>query len=59
MDSNSILHASIGVTVEYTQGSKVSTLYKQQHINSTIATLSDDTINMQQENMACKYMKLK
>jgi len=32
--SSNILHASIGVTVEYTQGTKVSNLYKQQCTNS-------------------------
>ena len=55
MTSN-ILHASIGVTVEYTQSNKVSTLYKQQLINSMIATLVEATVTMQQANMANKYI---
>ena len=58
-DQNVILHASIGLTIEYTQGSKVSTLYKQQCTSSRVATSDEDTIMMQQVNMACESIGLK
>ena len=59
MDQNGVLHASIGFTVENTQGSKVSTLYKQQCTNSRVATSDEDTIIMQKINMACECIGLK
>ena len=58
-DQNGVLHESIGITDEYTQGSKVSTLYRQQCTNSRVATSDEDTIMMQQVNMACECIGLK